>query len=60
MQMEKIFSHTWRGRKGEQTKEELNNLTTRQTTPEEIQGQFVNDEQVHFLLLTRPIQYFND
>jgi len=44
--MEKIFSHAWRGRHGCETKEELEQLQERQTTPEEIQGQFIDDDQV--------------
>ncbi|KAH0953510.1 hypothetical protein HN011_010301 [Eciton burchellii] len=43
--MEKIFSHAWRGRHGCETKEELEQLQERQTTPEEIQGQFIDDDQ---------------
>jgi len=43
--MEKIFSHAWRGRHGCETKEELEQLQERQRTPEEIQGQFIDDEQ---------------
>ncbi|XP_072762532.1 calcium uptake protein 3, mitochondrial-like isoform X2 [Anoplolepis gracilipes] len=43
--MEKIFSHAWRGRHGCETKEELEQLQERQKTPEEIQGQFIDDEQ---------------
>lgn len=45
-QMEKIFSHAWRGRHGCETKEELEQLQERQSTPEEIQGQFIDDDQV--------------
>lgn len=44
--MEKVFSHAWRGRHGTETKEKLNHLTERQTTPYEIQVQYVDDEQV--------------
>lgn len=44
--MEKIFSHAWRGRHGYETKEELEQLQERQKTPEEIQGQFIDDDQV--------------
>ncbi|KAG5308534.1 MICU3 protein, partial [Pseudoatta argentina] len=43
--MEKIFSHAWRGRHGCETKEELEQLQKRQGTPEEIQGQFIDDDQ---------------
>ncbi|XP_012226028.1 calcium uptake protein 3, mitochondrial isoform X1 [Linepithema humile] len=43
--MEKIFSHAWRGRHGGETKEELEQLQERQKTPEEIQGQFIDDDQ---------------
>ncbi|XP_011347727.1 calcium uptake protein 3, mitochondrial isoform X3 [Ooceraea biroi] len=43
--MEKIFSHAWRGRHGCETKEELEQLQERQTTPEDIQGQFIDDDQ---------------
>ncbi|XP_077254945.1 calcium uptake protein 3, mitochondrial-like isoform X4 [Temnothorax americanus] len=43
--MEKIFSHAWRGRHGCETKEELEQLQERQKTPEEIQGQFIDDDQ---------------
>ncbi|XP_018397524.1 PREDICTED: calcium uptake protein 3, mitochondrial [Cyphomyrmex costatus] len=43
--MEKIFSHAWRGRHGCETKEELEQLQERQRTPEEIQGQFIDDDQ---------------
>ncbi|XP_011693393.1 PREDICTED: calcium uptake protein 3, mitochondrial isoform X2 [Wasmannia auropunctata] len=43
--MEKIFSHAWRGRHGCETKEELEQLEKRQKTPEEIQGQFIDDDQ---------------
>lgn len=46
IQMEKIFSHAWRGRHGYETKEELEQLQKRQKTPEEIQGQFIDDDQV--------------
>jgi len=46
VQMEKIFSHAWRGRHGCETKEELEQLQERQRTPEEIQGQFIDDDQV--------------
>lgn len=46
IQMEKIFSHAWRGRHGCESKEELEQLQERQTTPEEIQGQFIDDDQV--------------
>lgn len=41
--MEKVFSHAWRGRHGTETKE---NLTEKQTTPEEIQEHYIDDEQV--------------
>lgn len=44
--MEKIFSHAWRGRHGCETKEELEQLQERQRTPEEIQGQFIDDDEV--------------
>ncbi|XP_076234349.1 calcium uptake protein 3, mitochondrial-like isoform X3 [Calliopsis andreniformis] len=43
--MEKIFSHAWRGRHGTETKEKLELLTERQTTPEEIQVQYIDDDQ---------------
>ncbi|EFN80855.1 EF-hand domain-containing family member A2 [Harpegnathos saltator] len=43
--MEKVFSHAWRGRHGYETKEELEQLQERQKTPEEIQGQFIDDDQ---------------
>ncbi|XP_014477019.1 PREDICTED: calcium uptake protein 3, mitochondrial isoform X1 [Dinoponera quadriceps] len=43
--MEKVFSHAWRGRHGCETKEELEQLQERQRTPEEIQGQFIDDDQ---------------
>ncbi|XP_032674120.1 calcium uptake protein 3, mitochondrial isoform X2 [Odontomachus brunneus] len=43
--MEKVFSHAWRGRHGCETKEELEQLQERQKTPEEIQGQFIDDDQ---------------
>ncbi|XP_033212603.1 calcium uptake protein 3, mitochondrial isoform X1 [Belonocnema kinseyi] len=43
--MEKIFSLAWRGRQGEETKENLNNSTEKNNTPEEIQGQYIDDEQ---------------
>lgn len=43
--MEKVFSHAWRGRHGTETKEKLELLTERQTTPEEIQVQYIDDEQ---------------
>ncbi|XP_043485427.1 calcium uptake protein 3, mitochondrial isoform X1 [Polistes fuscatus] len=43
--MEKVFSHAWRGRHGIETKDELEHLNQRQTSPEEIQGQFINDDQ---------------
>lgn len=43
--MEKIFSHAWRGRHGIETPEKLEHLTTRQTTPEEIQLQYIDDDQ---------------
>ncbi|CAK9833749.1 Calcium uptake protein 3, mitochondrial [Anthophora retusa] len=43
--MEKVFSHAWRGRHGTVTKEKLDLLTERQTTPEEIHIQYINDEQ---------------
>ncbi|XP_020277798.1 calcium uptake protein 3, mitochondrial isoform X3 [Pseudomyrmex gracilis] len=43
--MEKIFSHAWRGRHGCETKEELEQLQERQKTPEEIQGQYIDDDQ---------------
>lgn len=43
--MEKIFSHAWRGRHGVESKENLDLLTERQTTPEQIQVQYINDEQ---------------
>lgn len=45
-QMEKIFSHAWRGRHGCESQEELEQLQERQKTPEEIQGQFIDDDQV--------------
>lgn len=51
MQMEKIFSHAWRGRHGCETQEELEQLQERQRTPEEIQGQFIDDDEVHYLTL---------
>lgn len=44
--MEKIFSHAWRGRRGEDTKEGLNQLSTKEETLEEIKGQFIDDDQV--------------
>lgn len=44
--MEKVFSHAWRGRHGTETKENLNLLTERQMTPEAIQVQYIDDEQV--------------
>ncbi|XP_017766905.1 PREDICTED: calcium uptake protein 3, mitochondrial isoform X2 [Eufriesea mexicana] len=40
--MEKVFSHAWRGRHGAESKEKL---TEKQTTPEEIQEQYIDDEQ---------------
>ncbi|XP_017886901.2 calcium uptake protein 3, mitochondrial isoform X2 [Ceratina calcarata] len=43
--MEKVFSHAWRGRHGTETKEKLELLTERQTTPEDIQVQYIDDEQ---------------
>ncbi|XP_031841723.1 calcium uptake protein 3, mitochondrial isoform X3 [Nomia melanderi] len=43
--MEKVFSHTWRGRHGTETKENLEQLIERQTSPEEIQVQYIDDEQ---------------
>ncbi|XP_076183393.1 calcium uptake protein 3, mitochondrial-like isoform X4 [Ptiloglossa arizonensis] len=43
--MEKVFSHAWRGRHGTETKENLELLTERQTTPEEIQVQYIDDDQ---------------
>ncbi|XP_076625557.1 calcium uptake protein 3, mitochondrial-like isoform X1 [Colletes latitarsis] len=43
--MEKVFSHAWRGRHGTETKENLEHLTERQTTPEEIQVQYIDDDQ---------------
>nr|XP_012143790.1 PREDICTED: calcium uptake protein 3, mitochondrial isoform X6 [Megachile rotundata] len=43
--MEKVFSHAWRGRHGTETKEKLDLLTERQTTPEEIQLQYIDDDQ---------------
>lgn len=43
--MEKIFSHAWRGRRGEEMKQELNQLTMKESTVEEIQGQFIDDDQ---------------
>ncbi|XP_051162209.1 calcium uptake protein 3, mitochondrial isoform X3 [Leptopilina boulardi] len=43
--MEKIFSHAWRGRRGEEIKEGLNQLTMKEATVEEIQGQFIDDDQ---------------
>ncbi|XP_012343825.1 calcium uptake protein 3, mitochondrial isoform X2 [Apis florea] len=43
--MEKVFSHAWRGRHGTETKEKLSLLTERQTTPEAIQVQYIDDEQ---------------
>ncbi|XP_043484132.1 calcium uptake protein 3, mitochondrial isoform X1 [Leptopilina heterotoma] len=43
--MEKIFSHAWRGRRGEEIKQELNQLTMKESTVEEIQGQFIDDDQ---------------
>ena len=45
--MEKIFSHAWRGRQGEETKEELKKLNTKNTSPEDIQKQYVDDDQVY-------------
>ncbi|XP_054014885.1 calcium uptake protein 3, mitochondrial isoform X6 [Hylaeus anthracinus] len=46
--MEKVFSHAWRGRHGTETKENTQLLTQRQTTPEEIQVQYIDDDQVRF------------
>ncbi|XP_053980070.1 calcium uptake protein 3, mitochondrial isoform X1 [Hylaeus volcanicus] len=46
--MEKVFSHAWRGRHGTETKENTELLTQRQTTPEEIQVQYIDDDQVRF------------
>ncbi|XP_076378259.1 calcium uptake protein 3, mitochondrial isoform X3 [Megalopta genalis] len=43
--MEKVFSHAWRGRHGTETQENLDHLTERQTSPEEIQDQYIDDEQ---------------
>ncbi|CAD1474766.1 unnamed protein product, partial [Heterotrigona itama] len=43
--MEKVFSHAWRGRHGTETKDKLDLLTERQTTPEAIQVQYIDDEQ---------------
>ncbi|XP_054014884.1 calcium uptake protein 3, mitochondrial isoform X5 [Hylaeus anthracinus] len=43
--MEKVFSHAWRGRHGTETKENTQLLTQRQTTPEEIQVQYIDDDQ---------------
>ncbi|XP_047369181.1 calcium uptake protein 3, mitochondrial isoform X4 [Vespa velutina] len=43
--MEKVFSHAWRGRHGGETKDELEHLNQRQESPEEIQGQYINDDQ---------------
>ncbi|XP_053980074.1 calcium uptake protein 3, mitochondrial isoform X5 [Hylaeus volcanicus] len=43
--MEKVFSHAWRGRHGTETKENTELLTQRQTTPEEIQVQYIDDDQ---------------
>lgn len=44
--MEKVFSHAWRGRHGTETKEKLDLLKERQTTPEAIQVQYIDDDQV--------------
>lgn len=44
--MEKVFSHAWRGRHGIETKEKLDHLKERQTTPEAIQVQYIDDDQV--------------
>jgi len=57
--MEKIFSHAWRGRHGCETKEELEQLQERQTTPEEIQGQFIDDDQVLQLVFYQNIVQSN-
>lgn len=46
VQMEKIFSHAWRGRHGTETEENLEHLTEQQTSPEDIQIQYVDDDQV--------------
>ncbi|XP_076643360.1 calcium uptake protein 3, mitochondrial-like isoform X3 [Halictus rubicundus] len=43
--MEKVFSHAWRGRHGTETQENLEHLTERQTSPEQIQVQYIDDEQ---------------
>ncbi|XP_060823752.1 calcium uptake protein 3, mitochondrial isoform X1 [Bombus pascuorum] len=43
--MEKVFSHAWRGRHGTETQEKLDLLKERQTTPEAIQVQYINDDQ---------------
>ncbi|CAL7951365.1 unnamed protein product [Xylocopa violacea] len=43
--MEKVFSHAWRGRHGTETKEKLDLLVEKQTTPEAIQLQYIDDEQ---------------
>ncbi|XP_043595538.1 calcium uptake protein 3, mitochondrial isoform X3 [Bombus pyrosoma] len=43
--MEKVFSHAWRGRHGIETKEKLDALKERQTTPEAIQVQYIDDDQ---------------
>ncbi|OAD60903.1 EF-hand domain-containing family member A2 [Eufriesea mexicana] len=45
--MEKVFSHAWRGRHGAESKEKL---TEKQTTPEEIQEQYIDDEQVAIIM----------
>ncbi|XP_015609747.1 calcium uptake protein 3, mitochondrial isoform X4 [Cephus cinctus] len=44
--MEKIFSHAWRDRHGvEKTNEETVRLNEREKSPEEVQTQFIDDDQ---------------
>lgn len=51
IQLEKVFSHAWRGRHGYETTEESEEQSKeRRRTPEEIQEQFIDDEQVHTML----------
>lgn len=57
--MEKIFSHAWRGRRGEEMKQELNQLTMKESTVEEIQGQFIDDDQVGKLFKIPNLLFFH-
>lgn len=51
--MEKVFSHAWRGRHGNEGEEELKQLTERQTTPEDIQQQYIDDDQVIIITIIK-------